>query len=55
VSEEGVLKRRGTGLGLFVVSALVRNLGGAVEAFSKGLGTGTRVRVELPAAASGDR
>lgn len=48
VSSEGVRQRRGTGLGLFVVSALVRNLGGKVEAASEGLGAGTTIRVSLP-------
>lgn len=46
---EGVRSRRGTGLGLFVVSALVRNLGGHVEADSDGPGRGTTMRVKLPA------
>jgi len=50
VSSEGVRQRRGTGLGLFVVSALVRNLGGRVEAASEGPGTGTTMRVSLPQA-----
>jgi signal transduction histidine kinase len=45
---EGVRSRRGTGLGLFVVSALVRNLGGRVEADSDGPGHGTTMRVKLP-------
>lgn len=48
VPVEGVRNRRGTGLGLFVVSALVRNLGGRVEADSEGPGKGTTVRVKLP-------
>lgn len=50
VENESVRSRRGTGLGLFVVSALVRNLGGRVEAFSDGVGRGTTMRVSLPAA-----
>lgn len=45
---EGVRARKGTGLGLFVVSALVRNLGGRVEAHSDGPGTGATFRVVLP-------
>lgn len=49
VPTEDVRARRGTGLGLFVVSALVRNLGGRVEADSEGPGTGTTMRVRLPA------
>lgn len=51
VESESVRSRRGTGLGLFVVSALVRNLGGRVEARSDGVGRGTTMRVSLPAAA----
>lgn len=49
VPSESVRSRRGTGLGLFVVSALVRNLGGRVEAQSEGPGHGTTMRVSLPA------
>lgn len=49
VESEHVRSRRGTGLGLFVVSALVRNLGGRVEALSDGPGHGTTMRVRLPA------
>ena len=48
VQHTKVRERKGTGLGLFVVSALVRNLGGRVEAFSDGVGTGTTLRVVLP-------
>ncbi|NOQ84909.1 MAG: hypothetical protein GQ551_12945 [Myxococcales bacterium] len=50
VEDEEVRRRRGTGLGLFVVWALVKQLGGDVEAFSEGRGQGTTVRVELPMA-----
>ena len=49
VPVETVRSRKGTGLGLFVVWALVRSLGGHVEATSKGPGTGTTMRVKLPA------
>lgn len=49
VDEESVRQRRGTGLGLFVVAALVRNLGGRVAASSPGPGQGTTIRVTLPA------
>ncbi len=49
VSAETVRSRKGTGLGLFVVWALVRSLGGKVEASSDGPGTGTTMRVTLPA------
>jgi signal transduction histidine kinase len=52
VDDESVRRRRGTGLGLFVVAALVRNLGGHVRASSEGPGRGTTVRVTLPATAS---
>jgi len=48
VEEQEVRERRGTGLGLFVVWALVKQLGGNVRAFSEGRGQGTTMRVELP-------
>jgi signal transduction histidine kinase len=47
VPAECVRARKGTGLGLFVVSALVRNLGGRVDADSEGPGRGAVFRVEL--------
>lgn len=47
VEDEAVRSRRGTGLGLFVVSALVRDLGGKVRAISDGPGHGTTMRVTL--------
>ncbi len=50
VEDQEVKERRGTGLGLFVVSALVKQLGGDVRAFSTGRGQGTTMRVELPIA-----
>jgi signal transduction histidine kinase len=50
VEDQEVRQRRGTGLGLFVVWALVKQLGGDVQAFSEGRGKGTTVRVELPMA-----
>jgi signal transduction histidine kinase len=50
VEDQEVRQRRGTGLGLFVVWALVKQLGGDVQAFSEGRGQGTTVRVELPVA-----
>jgi len=50
VEEQEVRERRGTGLGLFVVWALVKQLGGDVRAFSEGRGRGTTMRVELPIA-----
>lgn len=48
VPSERVRARRGTGLGLFVVSALARNLGGSLSAHSQGLGTGSTFRLTLP-------
>lgn len=48
VEEPQVRERRGTGLGLFVVSQLVRQLGGKVSAESEGSGQGTTMRVTLP-------
>jgi signal transduction histidine kinase len=48
VSDESVRARKGTGLGLFVVSSLVRNLGGRVEAESAGPGEGSTMRMRLP-------
>ncbi|WAS93859.1 sensor histidine kinase [Nannocystis punicea] len=48
VPDEAVRERRGTGLGLYVVSALVRSLGGRAEALSPGPGQGTTLRVTLP-------
>jgi signal transduction histidine kinase len=51
VDDEIVRRRRGTGLGLFVVAALVRNLGGQVRADSEGPGRGTTMTVVLPATA----
>ena len=48
VPEESVRERHGTGLGLFVVSALVRDMRGRIEADSEGLGAGTTMRVFLP-------
>ncbi len=43
-----VRRRRGTGLGLYVVHALVAELGGRMRIESDGPGHGTRVRVWLP-------
>ena len=48
VDEEAVRSRRGTGLGLFVVKALVSNLGGKLRAHSEGENRGTRMTVVLP-------
>lgn len=52
VPHENVRERKGTGLGLFVVAALVRDLGGSIEARSEGPGLGSEFRVLLPAAAA---
>ena len=41
-------RRKGTGLGLFIVSGLVREMGGSVHAFSHEGRPGTRFRIELP-------
>lgn len=48
VEDESVRARRGTGLGLYVVRALVVNLRGKLTAQSAGLGKGTRMTVVLP-------
>lgn len=48
VSSEEVRSRRGTGLGLWVVAALVRDLGGRVRASSEGRGQGTTMDVFFP-------
>jgi len=45
---EAVRLRKGTGLGLFVVSSLVKHLGGKVEAGPGEDGTGTTLSVILP-------
>lgn len=49
VTSTDVRERHGTGLGLFVVGALMRSLGGRASAQSPGLGKGTTIRLELPA------
>jgi signal transduction histidine kinase len=48
VDDEAVRTRRGTGLGLYVVQALVKGLGGRLYAHSDGPGKGTRMRICLP-------
>jgi len=48
VPEENVAARRGTGLGLYVASALVRNLGGQLQVASPGVGAGTTMRFDIP-------
>lgn len=47
-----VNERSGSGLGLYVVHRLVRNLGGRIRAESAGLGQGTTIRIRLPWAAA---
>lgn len=46
-----VNERSGSGLGLYVVQQLLRNLGGRIRAESAGLGAGTTMRIRLPLAA----
>lgn len=41
-------RKQGTGLGLWIVHAIVDSHGGHVEALSEGPGKGTTVRIELP-------
>jgi signal transduction histidine kinase len=48
VASDDVYSRSGTGLGLYVVAALIRNLGGTIEAQSEGLQRGTSMRILLP-------
>jgi len=48
IPNDEVYARSGTGLGLYVVAALVRNLGGHIEAHSQGQHLGTTMHVHLP-------
>ncbi|MFN3202798.1 MAG: sensor histidine kinase [Bradymonadia bacterium] len=48
VDRDDVRARHGTGLGLFVVRALVKSLGGKLSAHSEGAGKGTSMRIMLP-------
>lgn len=50
VTRSADARRKGTGLGLFIVSGLVRELKGEVRAFSHEDRPGTRFRIELPIA-----
>jgi signal transduction histidine kinase len=43
-----VNERSGSGLGLYVVQRLLRNIGGRIRADSAGLGTGTTMHIRLP-------
>ena len=49
VPGEAVRKRRGTGLGLFVVASLIKGLGGKIRATSPGESRGTTIEILLPA------
>ena len=48
-----VNERSGSGLGLYVVQRLVRNLGGRIRANSAGLGSGSTLSIRLPLSAPG--
>jgi len=48
IPSDEVYARSGTGLGLYVVAALVKNLGGSIEAHSAGAHLGSCMRVRLP-------
>lgn len=48
VDTEAVRRRRGTGLGLFVVRALVRSMRGKISVFSPGVDRGTTFTLVLP-------
>ncbi len=54
VPSDVVYARSGTGLGLYVVAALVRNLGGHIAAESAGDMQGTRISVKLPVAVASE-
>jgi signal transduction histidine kinase len=49
-----VNERSGSGLGLYVVQRLVRNLGGRIRAESLGRDQGTTMRIQLPLGKPGD-
>lgn len=49
VDDESVRSRRGTGLGLYVASSLIRGIRGRLQAYSEGPGEGTRMVITLPA------
>lgn len=55
VPGEAVHARMGTGLGLYVVASLVRNMGGRIDARSDGPGKGTTIRLMVPMITSEDR
>jgi len=51
-SDPRVNERSGSGLGLYVVKRLVRNLGGRIRAESGGRDQGTTMRIQLPVGAA---
>jgi signal transduction histidine kinase len=52
VPSDAVNERSGTGLGLYVVARLLRNLGGSIRAESAGLDQGTTFHIRLPSGVS---
>ena len=48
----GTDRRSGSGLGLYVVHRLVRNLGGRIFAESEGRDRGTTMHIQLPLGAA---
>jgi two-component system, NtrC family, sensor kinase len=54
-TRRGVAGEPGTGLGLWIVQAIVTRHGGSVSAASDGLGKGSVFRVELPAVPEDER
>ncbi|MET0281691.1 MAG: HAMP domain-containing sensor histidine kinase [Steroidobacteraceae bacterium] len=54
VPDTRVNERSGSGLGLYVVQRLVRNLGGRISADSAGKDQGTTMRIELPLGVAAD-
>ena len=52
VPSAAVNERSGTGLGLYVVARLLRNLGGSIRAESAGLDQGTTIYIRLPSGVS---
>jgi signal transduction histidine kinase len=54
VPSSAVNERSGTGLGLYVVAQLLRNLGGSIRAESAGVDKGTTISIRLPMAVATD-
>ncbi len=48
LDEKLPVKRRGTGLGLYISRQLARKMGGDLEAYSEGEGKGAEFRIILP-------